>query len=100
MSFICSRWARRDKQTAEKVVYLFAVSSPRQATRRNSRLTIRGEFAATSNSPKQPFIYSRWVRRDKQVAETAVYLFTVSSLCQANSGRSRLSIHGQVAEAS
>src|SRR5699024_4426420 len=59
--FICSRWVCRDKQTAETAVYLFAVSSPRQANRRNSRLSVRGEFAVTSKPPKQPFIYSRRV---------------------------------------
>src|SRR5699024_12818758 len=84
MSFIYSRWARRDKQTAEKAVYLFTVSSPRQANRRKSRLSVRGEFAVTSNSPKIPFICSRCARRDKQTAEKVVYLFAEISSCQTS----------------
>src|SRR5699024_3569984 len=77
--FICSRWACRDKQIAEKAVYLFAVRSPRQATRRKCRLSVRGGFDVTSNSPEMPFICSRWICRGKQIAGNTVYLFTVSS---------------------
>src|SRR5699024_11935560 len=83
-SDVCSSdLARRDKQTAEKAVYLFAVSSPRQANRQKCCLSVRGEFAVTSNSPKQPFNYSRRVRRDKQTAVKAVYLFAESPPRQA-----------------
>src|SRR5699024_11190680 len=78
--FICSRLVRRDKQLAETAVYLFAVSSPRQANHRNSRLSVRGEFSVASKSPEKPFIFSRCARRDKQTAETAVYLFTARLL--------------------
>src|SRR5699024_5016245 len=92
--FICSRCVRRDKQNTEKAVYLFAVSSPRQANRRKCRLSVRGEFAATSKSPEKPFICSRWVCRDKQSTEKAVYLFAVSSPRQANRQKCRLSIRG------
>src|SRR5699024_10357325 len=90
----CPRCARRDKQPAEQAVYLFSVSSPRQATRRKRRLSVRGEFAATSKSPEKPFICSRWVCRDKQSTEKAVYLFAVSSPRQANRQKCRLSIRG------
>src|SRR5699024_11938896 len=100
MSFICSWWVRRGKQIAEKAVYLFAVSSPRQANCRNSLLSVRGEFAVTSKSPEKPFICSRWACRDKQTAETAVYLFAVSSPRQANHQKSRLSIRGGFTAAS
>src|SRR5699024_5463305 len=91
--FICSRCARRDKQIAEKAVYLFAVSSPRQANRRKCRLSVRGEFAATSKSPEKPFICSRWVCRDKQSTEKAVYLFTVSSPLPTKHQKTRLHSH-------
>src|SRR5699024_12262667 len=92
MSFICSRCARRDKQSTEKAVYLFTVSSPRQATRRKSRLSVRGVLAVTSNSPKQPFICSRCARRDKQNTKKSVYLFAVRSPWQLNWRKSRLSV--------
>src|SRR5699024_6280677 len=100
MSFIYSRWVRRGKQTVATAVYLFAVSSPRQANCRNSLLSVRGEFAVTSKSPEKPFICSRWACRDKQTAETAVYLFAVSSPRQANHQKSRLSIRGGFTAAS
>src|SRR5699024_12883859 len=97
MSFICSRCARRDKQSTEKAVYLFTVSSPRQATRRKSRLSVRGVLAVTSNSPKQPFICSRRDRRGKQNSEKGVYLFAVRSPRQATRRKCRLSIRGEFA---
>src|SRR5699024_12797939 len=77
MSFICSRCVRRDKQSTETAVYLFAVCLPRQATRRKSRLSVRGEFAVTSKSPEKPFIYSRCARRDNQIRGNVVYLFEI-----------------------
>ena len=70
---------RRDQLIVENAVYLFAVGLPRQATRRKCRLSVRGGFAATSNSPEMPFICSRWICRGKQLAGNSVYLFTVSS---------------------
>src|SRR5699024_7937866 len=94
MSFIYSRWVRRDKQVARNVVYLFAVDLPRQANQGKCLLSIRGVLAVTSKPPKKPFIYSRWVRRDKQSTEKAVYLFAVSSPRQANRQKCRLSIRG------
>src|SRR5699024_7621163 len=97
MSFIYSRWARRDKQLAGNVVYLFAVCSPRQAKRRKCRLSVRGAFAATSKPLKKTFICSRRVRRDKQTAEKAVYLFAVGLSRQANRRKSRLSVRGVLA---
>src|SRR5699024_6981427 len=78
MPFIYSRGVSRDKQTAEKAVYLFAVSSSLQASRCTCRLSVRGEFAAASESREMQFIYSRCASRDKQSAENAVYLFAVS----------------------
>src|SRR5699024_4857101 len=97
MLVICSWCARRDKQTAETAVYLFAVSSPWQANRRKSRLSIHGKLAVTSKAPKKPLIYYRGSRRDKQNAGKAVYLFTVSSPRQANRRKSRLSVRGGLA---
>src|SRR5699024_5629501 len=97
MSFIYSRWVRRGKQTAETAVYLFAVSSPRQANCRNSLLSVRGEFAVTSKSPEKPFICSRWACRDKQIAGNVVYLFAVGLPRQANRRKCRLSVRGELA---
>src|SRR5699024_12807755 len=96
MSFIYSRRARRDKQIAGNVVYLFVVSSPRQATRQKCRLSIRGELAATSKPPKKPFIYSRRVRRDRQIARKSVYLFAVSSPSQTKRRKRRVSVDGEL----
>src|SRR5699024_963340 len=59
--FICSRRVRRDTQTAEKAVYLFAVGLARQANRRKYRLSIHSERDVPSQTPKQPFICSRRV---------------------------------------
>src|SRR5699024_12883858 len=98
--FIVDRCVRSNKQIAEKAVYLFTVDSPRQANRRKSRLSIHGEFAATSNSPEKPFICSRCARRDKQLAETAVYLFAARSPWQAKQRKRRLSVRGAIPEAS
>src|SRR5699024_12839955 len=89
MSFICSRCVRRDKQIGGNVVYLFAVGLPRQATRRKSRLSIRGELAVTSKPPKKSFIYSRRACRDKQTAQKTAYLLTVSALRQENTKNRR-----------
>src|SRR5699024_12306261 len=85
----------RDQLIVENSVYLFAMGLPRQANRRKCCLSVRGVLAVTSNSPEMSFNYSRCARRDKQIAETAVYLFAVSSPRQANRRKSRLSIHGE-----
>src|SRR5699024_10186457 len=55
----CSRWVRRDKQSTEKAVYLFAVSSPRQANRQKCRLSIRGASPRDHSTVKVAFIYSQ-----------------------------------------
>src|SRR5699024_11444456 len=96
MLVICSWCARRDKQTAETAVYLFAVSSPWQANRRKSRLSIHGKLAVTSKPPKKPFLRSRSVRRDKRIAGKAAYLFPPGSPRQANCRNRRLSVRGGI----
>src|SRR5699024_11584077 len=89
MLFICSRWVCCDNQIRGNVVYLFAVSLPRQANRRKCRLSIRGGLAVTSNSPEMSFIYSRCARRGKQIAGNVVYLFAVSSSRHDNLWKNR-----------
>src|SRR5699024_12416795 len=98
--FIVDRCVRSNKQIAEKAVYLFTVDSPRQANRRKSRLSIHGEFAATSNSPEKPFICSRRVRRGPQNGERAVYRFAARRPGQETRSKRRLSVGGEWTAAS
>src|SRR5699024_4177636 len=57
--FIYSRWVCRGKQIAGNIVYLFTVSSPRQAKHRNSLLSVRGASPRDHSTVKVAFIYSQ-----------------------------------------